>query len=312
MQNVIIKEVMAIDGRSFMKDLRDSVLVGDGAMGTMLYMRGAFLNKAFEELNTTDPESVAAIHRAYVDAGADIIETNTFGANRIKLDNFGLRQRLPTLNAAGVALARTEAGGTTYVAAAIGPLGAPFTPDGPLLQADAENVFREQAEALLDPGGVDLFMLETFHSMVELRLAVQAIRAITTLPIVAQLTTDVAGQTSDGIGPEMFAPVLVDDGADVIGVNCSEGPVTMLEIIERLGVGTEAPLAAQPNAGRPREVEGRTLYLSSPEFVASYARRFVSAGAKLVGGCCGTTPDHIRAIKAAVDVACCDVQTGTL
>lgn len=303
---------MDIEDRSFMKDLRGRVLVGDGAMGTMLYTRGAFLNKAFEELNTTDPELVAAIHQAYVDAGADIIETNTFGANRIKLANFGLRQRLSALNAAGVALARTAAGATTYVAAAIGPLGASLTPDGPLLQADAEDAFREQAEALLDPGGVDLFMLETFRSLAELRLAVQAIRAITTLPIVAQLTTDVAGQTSDGVGPEMFAPVLVDDGADVVGVNCSDGPVTMLEVIDRLAGFAEAPLAAQPNAGRPREVEGRTLYLSSPEFVASYARRFASAGAKLVGGCCGTTPDHIRAIKAAVGVACCEVQTDKL
>ena len=303
---------MATEGRSFMDDLRRGVLVGDGAMGTMLYTRGAFLNKAFEELNASDPELVAAIHRAYVDAGADIIETNTFGANRMKLATFGLRERLPALNAAAVALARTAAGTGAYVAGAIGPLGAPIAPDGRLTRADAEDAFREQAEALLDPGGVDVVMLETFPSLAELRLAVQAIRAITTLPIVAQATTDDAGQTSDGAGPEVFAPALVDAGADVVGVNCSDGPVAMLEVVERLSTTAAAPLAAQPNAGRPREVEGRTLYMSSPEFVASYARRFTRAGVTLVGGCCGTTPDHIRAIKTVVGGASCEDKTDKL
>lgn len=297
---------MAISGRAFMSDLDRVVLVGDGAMGTMLYANGAFLNRPFEELNVTDRDRVVEVHHAYLEAGAELIETNTFGANRVKLANFGLRHRLVELNVAGVTLARQVADGRAYVAGAIGPLGVPMTS-----RVDAEAAFREQGEALLE-SGVDLVMLETFPALTELRAAVRAIRAVTTLPIAAQVTTNDDGLTIDGAGPEVFGPTLVDEGASVVGINCSAGPISMLDVVERLAGATSAPLVAQPNAGRPREVDGRTLSLSSPGFLAAYARRFAAVGIRLIGGCCGTTPDHIRSIRRMVAPIACEAETNTV
>ena len=283
----------------FLDELSRRVLVCDGAMGTMLYAKGIFLNRSFDELNLTQPDLVAEVHQAYVRAGADVIETNTFGANRVKLAPFGLGDRVRTINAQGARIARHAAREQAWVAGSIGPLGIRIEPWGKTSVEEAEAFFREQAEGLLE-GGVDLFVLETFHDVNEISAAVRAVRGLTDLPIVAQVTTEDDGNTLDGAPPEAFVPQLEALGASAIGTNCSVGPAGMLETIERMSRVAHVPLSAQPNAGRPREIEGRNIYLSSPEYMASYARRFINNGVRLVGGCCGTTPDHVRHIKAAV------------
>lgn len=283
----------------FLEEIDRRVLVCDGAMGTMLYARGIFLNRSFDELNLTQPDLVAEVHQAYVRAGADVLETNTFGANRVKLGAFGLTERVHAINAHGARIARHAAREQAYVAGAIGPLGIRIEPWGKTGVDEAEQYFREQAAALLE-GGVDLFILETFRDVNEIGAAIRAIRSLCRLPIVAQMTTEEDGDSLDGVAPESFVPDLEQLGADVVGLNCSVGPAAMLETIERMARVAQVKLSAQPNAGRPREIEGRNIYLCSPEYMASYARRFINAGVRLVGGCCGTTPDHIRAIKAAV------------
>jgi methionine synthase I (cobalamin-dependent)/5,10-methylenetetrahydrofolate reductase len=283
----------------FLQELESRVLVCDGAMGTMLYARGIFLNRSFDELNLTQPDLVAEVHKDYARAGADVIETNTFGANRVKLAEFGLSDRVHAINVQGAKLARHAARDTIYVAGAIGPLGIRVEPWGKTGVDEAEEIFREQARALLE-GGVDLFVLETFRDVNEIGAAIKAVRSICDLPIVAQMTTQEDGNSLDGVAPETFVPDLEARGAHVVGLNCSVGPADMLETVERMARVAHVKLAAQPNAGKPREIEGRNLYLCSPDYMARYARRFINAGVRLVGGCCGTTPEHIRAIKAAV------------
>ena len=283
----------------FLDALKDRVLVCDGAMGTMLYSRGVFINKSFDAMNLTQAPLVEAVHQEYVLAGADILETNTFGANRIKLASFGLADRLREINVAGAQIARRAAGDRAYVAGAIGPLGIRIEPWGKTGVDEAREYFREQAAALAE-GGVDLFILETFRDLNEIGAAIDAVRAVSNLPIIAQMTTEEDGNTLDGTPPERFAPELEKRGATIIGVNCAVGPGPMLETIERMEAVTPLKLSAQPNAGKPRDVEGRNIYLCSPEYMASYARRFVLHGVRVVGGCCGTTPEHIRQIKAAV------------
>jgi homocysteine S-methyltransferase len=287
---------------SFLEELDRRVLVCDGAMGTMLYARGVFLNRSFDELNLTQPDLVTEVHHAYVRAGADVIETNTFGANRIKLSTFGLADRAAEINTEGARLARRAAHDQAFVAGAIGPLGVRIEPWGKTGIDEAETHFREQAAALLE-GGVDLFVLETFRDLNEIGAAIRAVRSLSSLPIVAQVTTEEDGNTLDGAAPELFIQQLEEQGATVVGLNCSVGPAAMLETIERIARVAKVPLSAQPNAGRPREVEGRHIYLCSPEYMASYARRFINNGVRLVGGCCGTTPDHIRQIRVAVRAA---------
>jgi len=283
--------------QAFLEAINERVLVCDGAMGTMLYAEGVFVNRSFDAMNVSDPDVVQRIHGAYREAGADVLETNTFGANRPRLESFGLADELTALNLAGVRLARREAGADVYVAGAMGPLGVRVDPDNQGAQQEAEKSFREQAVALAE-GGVDLFVLETFRSVDEVSAAIRAVRAVSSLPVVAQMTTAESGDTPDGVSPESFCRRLVYEGASVVGVNCGEGPVAMLETVERLHASTSVPLAAQPNAGLPRQVEGRTMYMSSPDYLASYARRFVRLGVRLLGGCCGTTPEHVRKIAA--------------
>ena len=290
--------------QSFIEALDQRVLVCDGAMGTMLYAKGVFINKSFDALNLTQPDLVAAVHDEYVRAGADIIETNTFGANRVKLGSFGLADRLHDINVAGVGIARRAAGDRAYVAGSIGPLGIRIEPWGKTGVDEARDYFREQARALVTaPGGIDLFILETFRDLNEIGAAIDAVRSMSGLPIVAQMTTEENGDTLDGTPPERFAPELERRGATIIGVNCAVGPAPMLETIERMEAVTRLRLSAQPNAGKPRDVEGRNIYLCSPEYMASYARRFILHNVRVVGGCCGTTPEHIRQIKAAVGAA---------
>ncbi|MEP6592288.1 MAG: bifunctional homocysteine S-methyltransferase/methylenetetrahydrofolate reductase, partial [Acidobacteriota bacterium] len=237
--------------------------------------------------------------QAYVRAGSDVIETNTFGANRIKLGTFGLAEQLHAINVQGARIARHAARDAVYVAGAIGPLGIRIEPWGKTGVDEAEEFFREQARGLLE-GGVDLFVLETFRDVNEIGAAIRAVRSICDLPIVAQVTTEEDGNSLDGAAPESFVPDLERLGASVIGLNCSVGPAAMLETVERMSEVATVKLSAQPNAGRPREIDGRHIYLCSPEYMASYARRFINGGVRLVGGCCGTTPEHIRHIKMAV------------
>jgi methionine synthase I (cobalamin-dependent)/5,10-methylenetetrahydrofolate reductase len=285
--------------KPFLEALEERVLVCDGAMGTRLYAKGVFINRSFDALNITQPDLVAEVHQEYVRAGADVIETNTFGANRIRLGSFDLADRLHEINAQGAKIARQAARDQAYVAGAIGPLGVRIEPWGKTGVDEAREYFREQAQALAD-GGVDLFILETFRDLNEIGAAIDAVRSLSDLPIVAQMTTEEDGNTLDGTPPEQFAPELERRGATIIGLNCAVGPAPMLDTIERMAVVTTRRLSAQPNAGQPRDVEGRNIYLCSPEYMASYARRFILHNVRLVGGCCGTTPEHIQQMKAAV------------
>ena len=285
--------------KPFLDALEERVLVCDGAMGTRLYAKGVFINRSFDALNITQPDLVAEVHQEYVRAGADVIETNTFGANRIRLGSFGLADRMYEINVQGAKIARQAARDLAYVAGAIGPLGVRIEPWGKTGVDEAREYFREQAQALAD-GGVDLFILETFRDLNEIGAAIDAVRSVSDLPIVAQMTTEEDGNTLDGTPPERFAPDLERRGATIIGLNCAVGPAPMLDTIERMAAVTTRRLSAQPNAGQPRDVEGRNIYLCSPEYMASYAKRFVQHNVRLVGGCCGTTPEHIQQMKAAV------------
>jgi methionine synthase I (cobalamin-dependent)/5,10-methylenetetrahydrofolate reductase len=275
------------------------VLVSDGAMGTMLYTKGIFISRSFDELNLSHPQLVRDTHLEYIQAGADIIETNTFGANRTKLMSHGLLEQSREINLAGARIAREAAGNTVFVAGAIGPLGIRIEPWGKTSIDEAREIFREQAQALHE-GGVDLFILETFFDLNEVHAAMQAVRDTGNQPMIVQMSIEEDGNSLEGTPPEVFAKQLEEWGADVIGLNCSVGPHTMLDAIERIAAVTSKKLSVQPNAGKPRNIEGRNIYLCSPDYMASYAKKFVQYGARIVGGCCGTTPQHIRAIRAAV------------
>jgi methionine synthase I (cobalamin-dependent)/5,10-methylenetetrahydrofolate reductase len=277
----------------------DRVTIFDGAMGTMLYSKGIYINRCYDELNLSNPDLVREIHAEYVRAGAEILETNTFGANPYKLQQFGLEGSLRLINIAAARLAREAAGDRCYVAGAIGPLGLRIEPYGPTSFDEAKEMFKEQASALLE-GGVDLFVLETFSDISELRQAIRAVRELCDLPIVAQMTILPDGNTSFGTTPEIFAARLDEWGADVIGLNCGVGPAIVLAAIEKMRGVTNKPLSAQPNAGLPRDVQGRQFYMCSPEYMAKYAKRLIQAGARFIGGCCGTTPAHIKQIADAV------------
>jgi methionine synthase I (cobalamin-dependent)/5,10-methylenetetrahydrofolate reductase len=281
--------------------LKRSPVLCDGAMGTLLYSKGIFINRCYDELNLSQPDLIRGIHHEYLQAGAEIVETNTFGANSFRLARHSLADQVHDVNRMGARLAREAAKSfDVWVAGSVGPLGTRIEPLGKTSFEEARQAFREQIEALAE-GGVDLLMLETFGYLEELHQAMLAAKDVgAKLPLVVQVTIDEDGNCLDGSDPQTFAPRLEDWGADVIGCNCSVGPVAMLDAIERVRALTSLPLAAQPNAGIPRSVEGRNIYLCSPEYMASYARKFVAAGARIVGGCCGTTPDHIRVMKSAL------------
>jgi methionine synthase I (cobalamin-dependent)/5,10-methylenetetrahydrofolate reductase len=281
--------------------LKRSPVLCDGAMGTLLYSKGIFINRCYDELNLSQPDLIRAIHHEYLQAGAEIIESNTFGANSFRLGRHSLADKVRDVNRMGARLAREAAKSfDVWVAGSVGPLGTRIEPLGKTSFEEARQAFREQIEALAE-GGVDLLMMETFGYLEELHQAMLAAKDVgAKLPLVVQVTIDEDGNCLDGSDPQTFTPRLEDWGADVIGCNCSVGPVAMLDAIERVRALTSLPLAAQPNAGIPRSVEGRNIYLCSPEYMASYARKFVAAGARIVGGCCGTTPDHIRVMKSAL------------
>ncbi len=277
----------------------DSVYVFDGAVGTRLYDKGVYINRSYDELNLTNPDLVREVHAEYIAAGADIIETNSFGATRHHLQTYGLESKLREINIASVRLAREAAGEKTYVAGAIGPLGLRLEPFGPTSFDEAKDMYREQVEALLE-GGVDLFILETFSELPLIEQAIKAVRELSDLPIVAQFAIQMDGKTTFGTTPEAFTAALDKLDVDVIGLNCGMGPNHVLNALEKMRAVTDKPLSAQPNAGLPRDVQGRQFYMGSPEYMAEFSRRFVQAGAKFVGGCCGTTPTHIKLISESI------------
>ncbi|HKE57638.1 MAG TPA: bifunctional homocysteine S-methyltransferase/methylenetetrahydrofolate reductase [Pyrinomonadaceae bacterium] len=280
----------------------DRIHVVDGAMGTMLYAKGVYINRCYDELSVTNPDLVREVHSEYIRAGADIIETNTFGATAHKLQQYGLEGSLYDINFAAAKIAREAAADRAYVAGAIGPLGLRIEPYGPTSFDEATDLFKAQATALLD-GGVDLFCLETFSDVSEIRQAIRAVRELCDLPIIAQMTIMTDGNTLFGTTPEVFTERLDDWGADVIGLNCGVGPAIILNALEKMREVTKKKLSAQPNAGLPRDVQGRQFYMCSPEYMSKFAKRFIQSGAKLIGGCCGTTPAHIKLITDAVRAA---------
>ena len=278
----------------------DRVVLFDGAMGTMLYARGVYINQCYDELNVRSPDLVRDVHAEYVQAGAEVLETNTFGANRVKLEQYALADRVRELNMAGVALARAAGGDKCLVAGAVGPLGVRLEPLGPTSHEEARSIFREQMEALVE-GGADLFLLETFGDLHEIEQAIAAARDVDrTRPVIAQMTIGVDCHTPYGATVEDVARSLDAAGADVIGLNCSVGPQAILDAIEKMAQVTRRKLSAQPNAGMPRDIGGRSMYMASPEYMASYARHLIHAGARVIGGCCGTTPEHIAAIAEGI------------
>ena len=286
--------------QDFIQAIADEhIYLFDGAMGTMLYAKGVFINKCYDELNLRSPEIVLEVHKQYVRAGAEVLETNTYGANRVKLRTFGIEDDLRDINLRAVELARKAAGDSVYVAGAIGPLGIRIEPYGPTALEEAREFFREQATALRD-GGVDLFILETMSNIAEIEQGLVAIREICTLPIIAQMTIGNDGLTIYGDTPRTIAERLDRAGADVIGLNCSVGPDVMLDAVEEISSVTAKKISCQPNAGLPREVGGRQMYMASPDYMAKYAKRLIHKGVKFLGGCCGTTPEHIKMMADAV------------
>ena len=287
----------------------------DGAMGTSLYARGVFINRCYDELNLSQPELVRTVHEEYLQAGAEIIETNTFGANALRLQRYGLADRVGDINRAGAAIARKavsqradKQAGKCYVAGAVGPLGARLEPLGKIGLDEARAAFAEQIAALAE-GGVDMLLIETMSALNEAEQAILAARATAPgLPILVMVTVDEDANCLDGSSPETAAARLTAWGVDAVGCNCSVGPATVLTAIECMASATNLPLIAMPNAGMPRAVEGRNIYLTSPEYMASFARKLIKAGAQFVGGCCGTTPSHIRSMKASLRAM--DAQAG--
>ncbi len=286
--------------QDFIQAIADEhVYLFDGAMGTMLYAKGVFINKCYDELNLRSPEIVLEVHKQYVRAGAEILETNTYGANTVKLRSFGIEEELRDINVAGAELARKAAGDSVYVAGAIGPLGIRIEPYGPTALEEARAFFREQASALRD-GGVDLIVLETMSNIAEIEQAILAVRDVCTLPVIAQMTIGTDSRTVYGDTPRVIAQRLDAAGADVIGLNCSVGPDIMLDAVEEIGAVTAKKISCQPNAGLPRDVAGRQMYMASPDYMAKYAKRLIHKGVKFLGGCCGTTPEHIKTMADAV------------
>jgi methionine synthase I (cobalamin-dependent) len=280
--------------------LRERVVFADGAMGTMLYERGVFLNQCFEEVNLTDPAKVRRIHEQYVEAEADFVETNTFGANEFKLAKFGLADETERINAAAVEIARQAAGQNALVAGSMGPLGREIAPYGTTTQTEAAAAFKTQAKALVK-AGVDFIIIETFSSTDELLIAIKAVSEITNLPLVAQMTFNEHNETIYGKSIEAaIAAVAASPAVTAVGMNCSVGPAAMLGGLDIVRSITDKPISVQPNAGSPRLVDNRSVYMCTPEYMAEYAKKFFEKGAKIIGGCCGTTPAHIKEIVRAV------------
>jgi methionine synthase I (cobalamin-dependent)/5,10-methylenetetrahydrofolate reductase len=287
-----------LNSSPFYEFVGKNLVLIDGAMGTYIYQRGVYIDKCFDALNLSDPGLIESIHREYTDAGAHVIETNTFGANRYKLKKHNLVDQLEEINLRGVEIARKVAG-DGFVAGSMGPLGIKIAPWGELSREMTRKAFREQAEALFK-GGVDLFIIETFQNLVELEQAVLAVREVSDLPVIAQMAFQEDGRTLYGVTIEEMAARLNALPVEVIGLNCVLGPKLMLDTLERLVHFTEKPISIIPNAGLPQLVDGRMIYMSTPDYFSVYTSRFIQCGAKIVGGCCGTTPEHIQRMAEAI------------
>src|SRR5690242_21394722 len=285
----------------FLERLKQGPVLADGATGTLLYERGVAFDQSFDELNLSRPEVVEALHRDYLVAGAELIETNTFGANPVRLAAHGLEDRARLIARQGVKIARTAReirGVSAFVAGSVGPLGTPLEPFGQISVAEAATAYRAAAEGLLE-GGCDCFILETFQDLNEILAAMRAVRRVSVdLPIVAQMTYGLDGKTLYGHTPTLAVRALKQGGADVVGLNCGVGPQPVLELLESItNAAAGTPVSAMPNAGLPQFVDGRFLYLASPAYFADFAARAVALGVRLVGGCCGTTPAHVKAMR---------------
>lgn len=285
----------------FIAHMKKNLVLTDGAMGTLIYARGFFIDKCYDELNLINPDLIRDVHREYLDAGAVVLETNTFGANRLKLARHHLEERVGDINRRGVELAREAAAETehVFIAGSMGPLGVRVEPWGELAMKDARGVFREQAEVLAE-AGVDLFVIETFTDIREIEQAVTAVREVSGLPVIAHMAVGEDGKTLYGLDVEEVGEILSAMETDAVGLNCAIGPKPMLDFIERLAAVTDKPISVMPNAGMPQQVDGRTFYMTTPEYFGVYAKRFIEAGASIIGGCCGTTPDHIRKMSGAL------------
>ncbi|MBN1816350.1 MAG: bifunctional homocysteine S-methyltransferase/methylenetetrahydrofolate reductase, partial [Sedimentisphaerales bacterium] len=280
--------------------VHDRVVFADGAMGTMLFQHGIYLNTCFDELNLTNPKLVAQVHTGYLDAGSDFIETNTFGANEFKLAKYGLADKVASINSAGACIARECAGDDALVAGSVGPLGIEHIGLGTAIDEQARLAFTHQITALIQ-ADVDFLILETFSNPAEILLAIHAAKELTNLPIIAQMVANEQNQILLG-GPieEAIARIAAEPSVSIVGLNCSVGPSAMLESLKLIRSVTDKPISVQPNAGLPRDIEGRRIYMSTPEYMAEFAKRFFENGARIIGGCCGTTPEHIRQIVKAV------------
>ncbi len=283
----------------FREQLQKSVILFDGGNGTEYYKNGVYINQCYDELNLKNPALVKKVHEEYRTAGADVLETNTFAANRFKLMPFNLTGSLYSINYEGAKLAREVAGDSLYVAGAVGPLGVQIEPLGPIAREEAAGYFKEQMKPLID-GGVDLFILETFIYIDELIQAVKAVRELCDLPVVASMTIDEDTASLTGAEPEVLIREMENTGADIIGINCTAGPQVMLQWLERVRNLTAKPISIMPNAGKPRNIDGRTIYLASPEYFGEYAKHFIRAGANIIGGCCGTGPEHIKKMRNTI------------
>lgn len=271
----------------------------DGAMATLLYERGIFINRSFDEVNLSSASLVEDIHREYLNSGAQVLTTNTWGANGCKLKSYGLEGQLHEINMRGAEIAKKVAGDAAWVAGCIGPLGVRIEPWGPTSFDEAKEFFQAQARPLLE-GGVDIFVLEGFADLNEIAQAIKAIRELGDIPVVAMMTTNEEGQSLYGTEPEWFARKLDEWGADVIGINGGNGPAPMLEILKRLKTATTKPIILEPNAGLPRVVDGRAIYMASPEYMSEFARNALIFGARALGGCSGTSPAHIQSMRGAL------------
>ncbi|MBM2816752.1 MAG: Methionine synthase (cobalamin-dependent), methyltransferase [Ignavibacteria bacterium] len=284
----------------FVEKLRTGILLFDGGIGTELYNRGVFINRCFEELNLTNPTLVRKVHEDYKNAGSDVLETNTFGANRFKLKPHQLFEQLYDINYKGACLAREVAGNELLIAGSIGPLGVRIEPLSPISKEETREYFKEQIKPLID-GSIDIIIFETFIYPEELQQAIIAAREICDLPVIAQMTINDDGTSLTGAKPETMIKELSAFGADVIGINCTTGPQVMLTWLEKVRKHTKLPISIMPNAGKPKNIDGRNIYLTSPEYIGEYAKHFIQSGANIIGGCCGTGPEHIKRMRNMID-----------
>ncbi len=279
--------------------LKDNLVLLDGAMGSLIYEKGVFIDKCYDELNLSRPDLIGSIHEEYVRAGARVIETNTYGANRFKLKSHNLLDQMEEINREGVRLAREAAGDEVYVAGSMGPSGLEMEPWGDTTLKEVFDGYALQTD-ILSQAGVDLFILETFQDIREMEQAIKAILSVSGLPVVAMMTVGEDGKTRYGVDLEDVTRVLARSEASVIGLNCTVGPKSMLDFVEQMEGITDKPLCLMPNAGRPQFTDGRMIYMSTPEYFSVYTKRFIDKGVRMLGGCCGTTPEHISKMADAL------------